>query len=70
MADQDSFCLPHQEEPGAVDRTEAYPVRGGLVDRLGGDPQESSLPGEIPGHGLLDPNIEQGLPGSDPPTGV
>ncbi len=42
----------------------------GLVDRLDRDPQKSLCPGEIPGHGLPDPNLEQGLPGSDPETRV
>ena len=40
------------------------------MDGLGRDPQKSLRPGEIPGHGLPDPNVEQGFPGGDPETRV
>ena len=38
------------------------------MDGLGRDPQNTLRPGEIPGHGLPDPNFEQGFPGGDPET--
>ena len=53
----------------AVDRTQAYPVRGGLVDRLGGYTSELAFLRTFSGYRLFDPNSEQRFPGGHSPSG-
>ena len=55
---------------GAVSHLKGVQARDAIDAFIMGLAQESLLPGEIPGRGLPDPHVEQGLPGSDPQTGV